>query len=223
MRRKRCFDPAEILGIIAGMEVNEHNEATDSGFKVDVLKLQKIKPLIEYQANWIKEKAAKHLEKFRRVEIIKRGLLFKLEEIDEMLKIGEKLENEGFVTTLDVMLMRLGSPILGGYIYVYDMDRRNELLSLADKINREFRILPGEPLEEDKIENLFLDCLAVDYHYDHHAIWLWLKFKNLQEKYDLVAPPHLVKYVYEAELAYLKDFVEKVEKKNMNERKEDKE
>jgi len=181
------------------------------------------KPLIEYQSSELKKKVSRHIEKFKKVEIVNRGILFRWEEFDEIFKIAEKLEQEGFKLTLDVPLMRLGSPIYGGYIYTYDMDRRNELLELAEKLGREIRILPGKPLEKSELENLFLDCLAADLHYDYHAIWLWLQYEELRKKYELLAPPHLTKYVCEIELAYLKDFVEKVEKKNMNERKEDKE
>ena len=69
-------------------------------------------------------------------------------------------------------------------------------------MEKEIRILPGDPPERDEIENLFLDCLAVGLHYDYHAIWLWLRFKKLR-KYQLLTPPDLVEYVLNAESAFL--------------------
>lgn len=213
-KNEKEIDPTEFLAIWGRHGFNEYNEETNFGFRVNVKKLTKWKPLIEYQSKEIKEKVLKHRKKFEKLQIVNRGLLFKLEEVDEMLEAGEKLRSEGFKLTLDVELMRLGSPIAGGYLYAYDMNRRSKLLELAERLKREIRILPGEPLETDEIENLFLDCLAVDLHYDYHAIWLWLRFPKLREKYELLAPPDLVKYVCDAELVYLKDLIEKLGKNN---------
>ena len=211
-KNEKEVDPSLILALIAGERFSRINEKTDFGFKVDVKKLMKWKPLIEYQPKEIKEKVLKHRKKFEKLQIVNRGLLFKLEEVDEMLKTGEKLRSEGFKLTLDVELMRLGSPIAGGYLYAYDMNRRSKLLELAERLKREIRILPGEPLETDEIENLFLDCLAVDLHYDYHAIWLWLRFPKLREKYELLAPPDLVEYTINAELVKLEDLISKIKK-----------
>ena len=158
--------------------------------------------LISYQSKNLQEMVSRHIERFKRLEIINPGEGFKWEEFDKIFEIGEGLESEGFKLTLDIPLMRLGSPIYGGYIYVYDMGQRDKLLKLADELKKEIRILPGNPPERDEIENLFLDCLAVGLHYDYHAIWLWLRFKKLR-KYQLLTPPDLVEYVLNAESAFL--------------------
>jgi len=159
--------------------------------------------LAAYQSRDVQEIVLKHLEKFERMTVVGEGKLFRWEEFDEIFEIAEKLEREGFKLTLDVPLMRLGSPIYGGYIYAYDMDRRDELLELAEKLGREIRILPGKPLEKSELENLFLDCLAAGLHYDYHAIWLWLRFEDVR-KYRLLATPELVEYVLEAERALMR-------------------
>jgi len=158
--------------------------------------------LIAYQSKNLQEIVSRHIERFKRLEITNPGKGFKWEEFNKIFEIGEKLESEGFKLTLDIPLMKLGSPIYGGYIHVYDMNRRDELLKLADELKKEVRILPGKPPERDEIENLFFDCLAAGLHYDYQAVWLWLRFEKLR-KYQLFTPPDLVEYVLNAESAFL--------------------
>jgi len=80
--------------------------------------------LIAYQSKNLQEMVSRHIERFKRLEIINPRKGFKWEEFDKIFEVGERLELEGFKLTLDIPLMRLGSPIYGGYIYVYDMDQR---------------------------------------------------------------------------------------------------
>lgn len=183
-------------------EVERILEGRSSTFSTKVCGCEVVN-LAAYQSKDVQEIVLKHLEKFEKMKIVNEGRLFRWEEFDELFDIADRLEGEGFKLTLDVPLMRLGSPIYGGYIYAYDMDRGSELLELASKLGREVRILPGKPLEKNELENLFFDCLAAGLHYDYHAIWLWLRFEEVR-KYRLLTTPELVEYVLEAEKALVK-------------------
>jgi len=191
---ERCLRQVYRVGEEADCDVER---LVEEGLAVRVLDRVYVK-LLAFQHPAVIELAKHHLEAVRRMYVLS-GRLFDWDE-EAFREVAERLECEGFFVTLDYKCAKYGSPMGGGYLYVYDMNRPDELRRLWEELGVELRVLPGKPSKDNELEQLFFDCLARSLAYDVHAVALWLQNEELR-KYTLLAPPNLVEQVCEARTA----------------------